>query len=222
MAGVDGCRRGWVVVEWSGRDLMAHLARDMTALVGRLRAGELDAVAVDMPIGLLDHQPRICDTEARKLLGRRRSSIFPTPVRAVLAAADYDEACRLSRAASGKALSKQAYNLLPKMAELDRLVQPADQARLVEAHPECAFARLAGQPLEEPKRTVEGRAIRRRLLRRFHPAFDDLLASDHGLPVLDLIDASVLAITARRLLDGSAHRLGSDLDRRGLRAEIVF
>jgi len=175
-----------------------------------------------MPIGLLDTQPRACDVAARRMLGPRRSSVFPTPVRAVLATTDYRQACELSRRVSGKALSKQAFNLLPKMAELDELMTPTDQDRFVEAHPECAFVRLAGRPLGEPKRTDRGRTQRRRLLATADPSLDRLIASHPELPILDLIDATVLAVTARHVARGTETRLGDDIDRRGLRAQIVF
>ncbi len=221
VVGVDGCRDGWVAVEWSGCRLSAELVATLDRLVARLRAGELAALAIDMPIGLLDDRPRTCDIEARKLLGPRRSSVFPAPVRATLPARDYDEACRLSREASGRAMSKQAFNLLGKIRQLDRLVEPADQHRLVEAHPECAFLRLAGRPPAEAKRSGPGRAMRRRLLGSTDPAFERLLATS-DLPPLDLADAAVLAITARHVAAGSELRLGSDVDRTGLRAEIVY
>lgn len=211
-----------MAVEWSSAGLAASKIDDLEPLIARLRRGDVDAMAIDMPIGLLDGEPRSCDGEARKLLGPRRSSIFPTPVRATLAATDYAEACRLSRQVCGKALSKQAFNLLPKIRELDRLVRPDDQDRLVEAHPECAFVRLAGHPLEHPKRTEDGRATRRRLLEGFHQDFGPLVDNPDRLPLLDLIDAAVLAITASRVANGTEHRLGAEVDRRGLAARIVY
>jgi predicted RNase H-like nuclease len=236
VVGVDGCPGGWAVVEWSTQGVSAQRVEDLAPLLARLRAGQVAAVAIDMPVGLLDHHPRACDVEARRLLGPRRSSIFPTPIRATLDAVDYDDACNRSRAAIGKALSKQAYNLLPKIAELDRLVQPADQDRLVEAHPECAFARLAGEPLAHPKRTAEGQALRIALLAEHHRALGQLIdeyrnirnravssrRDPHHVPLLDLIDATVLAVTACRVADGSEIRLGTDVDRRGLQARIVY
>lgn len=224
VVGVDGCRGGWITVEWSidAGELQADRVDDLAPLIDRLRSGDLQAMAVDMPMGLLDRQPRTCDTQARKLLGPRRSSIFPTPVRATLGARDYRHACQLSAAVSGKALSKQAFNLLPKIRELDQLIEPADQDRLVEAHPECAFVRLAGRPLEHPKRTEAGRAQRRLLLHGHDPSFGALLDHRSDLPVLDLIDAAVLAITAARVATGTERRLISAVDRRGLVAQIVY
>lgn len=235
VAGVDGCRGGWLIVEWTieadaetaGRTEplpppRASVQPDLEELIDRLRRGRLAAVAVDMPIGLLDTQPRPCDVEARKLLGPRRSSVFPTPVRSTLDAVDYEDACRLSRRHSGKALSKQAYNLLPKIRELDRLATPEDQDRLVEAHPECAFVRLAGRPLEHAKRTEAGRQQRRRLLAERDPALGNLIDRFDRLPTLDLIDAAVLTVTAAHVVHRSERRLGAGFDRRGLATRVVY
>ncbi len=220
--GVDGCRGGWVVVSWHEETVHATFTESLATSVEQLRSGAVAAMAVDMPIGMLDGQPRACDVAARKMLGPRRSSVFPTPVRATLAATDYRDACARSIAASGKALSKQAFNLLPKIAELDDLVTPQDQDRLVEAHPECAFVRLADGTLAEPKRTPAGREMRQRLLAAHDPLLGDIVAAHPELPVLDLIDAAVLCITARHVTSGTEHRLGTDVDATGLRAEVVF
>ncbi len=230
VAGVDGCRGRWLVVRRRpGQGARADLVDDLGPVVAQLRRGRLAAMAVDMPIGLLDHHPRQCDVEARALLGPRRSSVFPAPVRAVLGSADYGEARRRSRAAIDLALSRQAFNLLPAIEHLDRLVTTADQDRLVEAHPELAFARLAGGshreatpvPLAEPKRTADGRSARRALLVAEDPVLADLIDTS-PLPPVDLLDAAVLTVTAARVVAGTARRLGTERDHRGRRAEVVW
>ena len=81
----------------------------------RWTTATLAALAVDMPIGLPDDGPRLADQQARRRLGARRSSVFPTPVRATLDAVDYPDALAISRRVSGKGLSKQAFNLLPRI-----------------------------------------------------------------------------------------------------------
>ena len=67
-----------------------------------------DIVAVDVPIGLLDAYEiggRECDRKARRDLEQRGSSVFVPPIRAVLNARCYEEACAVSRASS-KSLSE--------------------------------------------------------------------------------------------------------------------
>ncbi len=97
---------------------------------------------------------------ARRRVGPRRNSVFPAPARAVLGATTYPEACARSRQASGKAISKQLFNILGKIAEVDALVTPALQERFVEMFPEWSLAVLAGAPMAQPKTTAAGRAER--------------------------------------------------------------
>lgn len=224
VAGVDGCRGRWLVVRRAlatGARPTAELLDDLGPLVEDVRRGRLAALAVDMPIALLDHHPRRCDVEARRHLGPRRSSVFPAPVTAVLGATDYDDAKRRSRAAAGVAPSRQAFNLVPAIGHLDPLIEPSDQDRVVEAHPELAFARLAGRPLPHPKKTQEGRAHRRDLLAGHDPGLAELIESS-GLPPIDLLDAAALTVTAWRIVTGDERRLGGQLDTRGRRSEIVW
>jgi predicted RNase H-like nuclease len=183
--------------------------------VAGVEHGDLVAVAVDIPIGLPDRGPRSCDVEARTRLGPRRSSVFPAPVRAVLGCATWEEANARSRAVDGRGLPRQAFNLLPKIGEVDGLLSPARQARIVEAHPELCFASIAGAPLLQPKRTVAGRDVRSALA-------GVVPAPLSGAAADDVLDAHAALWTARRVAAGDEERLGGgERDRRGLRMEIV-
>jgi predicted RNase H-like nuclease len=99
-------------------------------------------MGVDMPIGLGDAAPRVCDIEARKFLGRSRSSVFPAPPRAILGCEDYRTALDIARSTTGRGISKQSFNITAKVAELDRLVQSRTACEIVEVHPECSFLTL--------------------------------------------------------------------------------
>ncbi len=232
VAGVDGCRGGWVVVTaaqaWPDAPvtLAAEVVPGLEPVVERARRGELAAVAVDMPMGLLTDRPRLSDREARAVLGPRRASVFPTPVRAVLGAATYPEACDRSRAACGRALSKQAWFLVDRIRHLDELITRADQDAVVEAHPECAFLRLAaeiegGEPLPS-KHTPEGQRRRVHLLRRHLGRPFDQLWRAAPAPPLDLLDATVLTVTARHVVAGTAIVLGRETDPTGKLAQVVY
>jgi len=231
IAGVDGCPNGWAVATatvagTSLIELDVKMVETLDSTMAEVRSGVLTALAIDMPIGLINEHPRTADVEARKVLGPRRSSVFPTPLLATLDAHDYDEARARSRAACGKALSKQAWHLMPKIRELDALVGAEDQPAVAEAHPECAFLRLqADIPLDHPKSTSEGRALRVGLLRasRHFEAEDlDRALVSKAAPVIDLLDAIALTVTARHMATGTARRLGDQVDHRGRRAEIVY
>src|ERR1700752_3617388 len=162
-AGVDGCRAGWVVVL---AHPLAHHAQEhqVTICAGfdEVLALLPTAVvsAVDIPIGLLaERQPggRDCDRCARRLLGRRASSVFTPPTRPLLDAMHYAQV-------RGHGLSIQAFNILSKIREVDRVMTPALQQRVYEAHPELAFQALARHPIRESKKTVAGREARLQVL----------------------------------------------------------
>ena len=236
VAGVDGCRGGWFVILAAVTASSAQPLRIVACRCARFRdvlslPERPVALAVDMPIGLLDRPVpggRACDREARKLLGRARaSSVFTPPTRPGLSALAYADVPRVN----GTGMSKESFNILPKIREVDEAVGAPDQKRVFEAHPELAFARLAGAPLRHNKKTTEGRRERVRLLWRiFASAFQDpvRLRREHGAANVafdDVVDAYVLAHVADRIRRGSGARLpASDppLDARGLRMEIWY
>ncbi len=232
--GVDGCPGNRWVVARATLDpagdtgaVLEHLevdvVEDLSALIGQVRRGEVSAVGIDIPIGLLDDHPRPADVEARSLLGPRRSSVFPTPVRMTLAGRSYVEVCELSRAACGKAISKQAFHLLDRIRTIDELIRPEDQSRIVESHPELAFMRLNGGPLFTTKHTQDGRRQRRHLLERELPAQEVCrVLSEASAPAPDLLDALSLVTTARRIACSEVIRLGTVFDSTGKRAEVAY
>lgn len=169
---------------------------DYVAPLAPLLEQELAVIAIDIPIGLSDSGARECDVAARKLLQPHGTRVFPAPPRVALAHVDdYDAACRASIAATGKSLSKQTWNLLRSIAEVDAL---AADPRLLECHPELAFALMQGHPVDERKKTPEGRARRLNLLRRWLPDLGDPAYGDDGL------DALACAWSAARIATGTA------------------
>lgn len=197
VAGIDGRQRGWVVATVEVAPGPRLLSLEFVAPFRQAIADpSLSVVAIDMPIGLPEDGPRACDIAARRLLRPHGSRVFPTPLRVCLDHADdYAAACTTSTRASGKALSRQAWNLLPAMAEVDEL---ADDDRLFECHPEIAFALLHGHPIAEAKRTPQGRALRLAALRQWLPDLGDPAFGDDGL------DALACAWTAARIAAGTA------------------
>jgi len=227
VAGVDGCRGGWLVVT-TGLDPTSPVAVSAVAtlapVVERVRAGALAAVGLDMPIGLAAAGRRAADREARSLLGARRSSLFPTPPAAVLDAIDYADALERSRAASGVGLSKQAFYLLPKMREVAAAVTPDLQPAISEAHPETSFSVMGDGPCVHPKRTNAGVDERvARLAPHFPAVAAAIEARPAGAAIDDVLDAFAAAWTARRIATGEALWLGDRTarDPRGLRLTIA-
>jgi predicted RNase H-like nuclease len=217
--GVDGCPGGWAVAELDvelGRVVAIRREASIGTVIGAVARGAAAVAAIDMPIGLPDDDARSCDREARRLLGRARSSVFPAPMRVTLDADDYVHACDLSFAASGKKLSKQAWNLVPKIAEVDAALPNQLVDRVVEAHPELGFLRLVGEGLA-PKASPEGRSARAKALRAVVTTELLLFAE---VPLEDGLDASVNALTARHVHLGSGRRLGSGHDATGKPMQI--
>jgi predicted RNase H-like nuclease len=162
---------------------------------------EAAAVAVDIPIGLPDAGRRRADTLASPALGPRRSSLFPCPPRAVLEVAGYHEALAIARARFGFGISRQSHALRERILEADGVNDP----RMFEGHPELSFARIAGEPLSRSKKSWDGQMSRRRLLGGVGIEIPDRLGGDAGAaPADDVLDAAVLAWTARRIALGEA------------------
>ena len=196
VAGADGRRGGWVVavVDVSGIPRLESL--DYVAPLAPALAPDLAVIAIDMPIGLSDDGPRACDIAARRLLQPHGTRVFPSPPRVSLGHVDdYAAACAAAIAATGKSLSKQTWNLLASIREVDAI---ADDPRIVECHPELAFALMQGHPVDERKKTVEGRARRLDLLRGWLPDLGDPAYGDDGL------DALACAWSAARIATGKA------------------
>jgi predicted RNase H-like nuclease len=227
--GVDGCRAGWIAVCW-GETVAHRLYTSFASLVET----EAQVIAVDMPIGFPDQAGRSAETEARRVLGARKSSLFAMPCRAAVMCEDYREACatNLQNSDPPRKISKQAFHLFPKIREIDALITPAKQNRIHEVHPELAFWHMNGKrPLSHAKK-VQGRPSelgleqRRELLRNAGFPLDQLplsiyRKSDVGAD--DLMDACACAVVARRIADGRASYFPvvPEYDGRGLLMRIA-
>jgi predicted RNase H-like nuclease len=210
--GVDGWRGAWVGALLDGRSVTLLALPDIAAV---LAVPDVELIAIDMPIGLSDDGPRACDIAARRLLGRARSSVFPAPLRAVLGCANYADACAVSRTASGKALSVQAWNLVPAIRALDAALDDVPPGHVLEVHPELAFRALDDR-VETPKASARGLAQRVRALQPAMDVLDALSAAPPGVPAVDALDACAAAWSARRLADGVGDCVGDGtVDRRG-------
>ena len=223
--GADGCKGGgWAVGMIDGEGgLSWHAAASTAALLELADEFDADAVALDVPIGLpaLGGR-RACDDLTRARLGARRSSVFAAPPREVLACATYAEARPLA-----PSLSAQAFGLVPRIREVDEVLRargPEVHRRVVECHPELAFAAMAaGRPLAA-KKTAAGALQRIGLLEEaLEEAGGKGLPSDVPGPASldDALDAAVCALVALRWARGEAEVLGDELDARGTPMRIV-
>ena len=213
LAGVDGCRSGWVAafVRPSGEETRVRITPRFADVVAAPEAPAI--VAVDIPIGLPDRvgpDGRGPERAIRPLLGARQSSVFSVPPRAAIYAPDFDAACAAALAGSEppRKVSKQLFMIAPKICEVDAVLRadPALVSRVYEVHPELAFWSLNGEhALDQPKKVrgvchAPGLALRRDLLVAGGlPAAVVTAAPPKGAGADDLLDALACAAIARRL-----------------------
>lgn len=225
VAGVDGCREGWLCVEERNGIVQGHIFESLAALLVALPTVKI--VAIDIPIGLPEQGRRECDTAARKLLGRPRgSSVFPTPVQGVLHEVKYQVACQKHREIDERGLSRQTFAILPKIRDVNLLLQPNPrlQERIREVHPEVCFTVWDnGVPMEHRKASLAGRTEREQLIDAEWPgqrlAILERLQGTYGYD--DLNDAFAALWTGRRIANGTALVLGDQsIDKYGLRMEM--
>ena len=235
--GVDGCPGGWVVVVHPlDRPELAKIRLADTFRDVLDHGRDAAVIAVDMPIGLPDRigpGGRECDVAARKVLGARQSAVFAMPSRAAVMCEDYRAACDIAAATSDppRRISKQAFNLFPKVREVDALMTPALQKRVREVHPEVAFWSLNGRTALDTAKKVkskpnpEGLAARRLLLANAGYDFSFLETPHFKRSVAgpdDVLDATANASAAARIARGEGMRFPDSpkTDATGLRMEI--
>jgi predicted RNase H-like nuclease len=143
------------------------------------------------------------------MLGAKSSSVFPVPCRAAVYADDYGLACAENQAHYGKKISRQAWNICPKIREMNQFLQDNSGSPGIvgESHPELVFAMLAGKVLISSKKSEIG--IRQRLatLGRYKgggadvydAALDKYLRKDVARD--DVVDAMALQIAAENAVE---------------------
>lgn len=207
-AGADACSGGWVVVVVDDAGFVeAFTAPTIEEADAALAArADVGALCVDIPIGIPDAGSRRADVLARRFISPRGPSVFPTPIRAALLADTYAEAREASVAASGKSLSAQAYAIRERILDVDGLVGQSS-VPIYEGHPEVSFRAMTTEGLAEPKKTFGGLSLRYQLLN------DEGIVVPEGIEKLlkgastdDVLDAAVMAWSARRIARGEADR----------------
>jgi len=229
--GIDGCKAGWLSI---GIDELGRFQFSVLEAISEIDAflAEAKLILVDMPIGLPWQQQTIrgCDTAARKVLSPRGSSVFPVPARPALAMNSYQEGSAENYRHLNKKLSKQSWNIAPKIRELDeylRIVNSAEKVR--EMHPEVAFWALNGKTgLVHKKKLAAGAAERLDILSRYYPGAQQCLARARENYLVkevatdDILDAMVGAVTAMQFPRLSTLPETPLLDEQGLPMEIVY
>jgi predicted RNase H-like nuclease len=229
--GVDACKKGWFAV---ALDRRGNWKIGIFKTIGDFWSSFQNAslILIDIPIGLPYRGKRECDTQTRKILRQRASSVFAVPCREALQVNTYRQACQINKRVTGVKLSIQTWNISAKIREIDKWLchNKKAQTRVRESHPELCFWALAGGcSMTYSKKTAPGFEERLSILNKFYPktgaivdkALDQFLRKD--LTIDDILDALVLAVSA-----GFSSKsiktvpLNPPRDPKGLPMQIVF
>ena len=147
VAGADGCRAGWFTVLLENGHWKVFIFPDIFTLWQECREASL--ILLDIPIGLREKhtKERLCDLQARILLGHERGmSIFPAPCRDAIYTKNYKEACKINKRMTGRKLTIQTWNIIPRIREVDILLKKLKSDRLIvrETHPEICSGHYKG------------------------------------------------------------------------------
>jgi predicted RNase H-like nuclease len=232
--GADGCKEGWFTVKLDeADDWSINVFKTINDLWQTYKHAKL--ILIDIPIGLRGsgNRERICDKEARKLIGPELgSSVFRVPCRAAVYADTYQEASKVNDRITGKKLSQQTWRIIPKIREVDELLRKEKLARsrIREIHPEVCFWALNGrEPIMYPKKSPEGHSERLRVLHKPFLYTDAVV--ERALQTYkrsqvardDILDALVAAVTASREKQGlSTIPASPEVDSDGLPMEMAY
>ncbi len=228
--GIDGCPGGWVYIS-KNKEWEAGIIRSLTDIHHQMARSSL--VLIDMPIGFPDSKNpiRACDSIARKILGKKGSSVFPVPARETLEAESYQEGQKINKEILGRGLSRQSWGLVPRLKELDIYLQGKGRGvNIREAHPEVLFWYLnKKKAIKNEKKTFKGFIDRFNVVSRYYPKainILDFLMENFLRKELkrdDITDALVL-VTSAFLGKVGLQSLPpeGDKDQKGLRREIVL
>lgn len=207
--GVDGCKAGWLCLSLrSGERYPSASVFDVDA---QSLLSEVSTVtAIDIPIGLPSTGARRVDIKARRLLGKLKSSVFPVPVRATLAANSYVTACDKSMRACGKKISKQSFSILPRIRNVDTLLResPTLINSIYEVHPEVSFVHWnLCRPLQHSKKSGFGFMERIKMVEKIYGSSPYRVRAEISRKQAtddDILDAFAALWTAQRIHDGKA------------------
>jgi predicted RNase H-like nuclease len=196
--GLDGFSRGWVAVTLDGEAQNISFHANVTEAL----SVKFDRAGIDIPIGMTEDGDRACDLLARQTLRPHISRVFTGARRWLWQEFDDpDKANREAQRRGQKRVSRQLWHLGPKIMEVDAFLRTRPLIEVCEVHPELVFLRLNGSKPLPAKKSEEGDALRRRLLKR--EGFRDIdrwleeTRIGTGAKRDDVLDACAVAISAR-------------------------
>jgi len=202
VAGVDAALGGWiaVILDGEGFERAELVPADFAQVLASLL--DVQVIGVDVPIGLPTEGRRRADIEARAFLGVRRSAVFFAPP-----AGSFDAKTYADARVRHPSMSAQTWALERAIVDVERY---AGDPRVHEVHPEVSFRALYASEVPFAKRSWNGSQLRMELLREAGIAIPSDLGVPGRAPVDDIVDAAIVAWTARRMASGLSKTLPAD------------
>ena len=226
--GVDGCRGGWIAAVLDHGELRLERYDSISAMVNAYPT--FDAFMIDMAIGLRNStEQNRPDHDAKIELGAKASTVFPIPSREAVYAEGEEAQKEANKRTLDKSLAKQSLGIIPKIKELDKFLDehPEYKNRILESHPEVAFARLNGSVVMSRKKEEPGLSVRRHILSEYldkkdlSGLYDKAKELECGQD--DLIDAICLAVTGALHAHGQTETIPEkpEKDEKGLLMQLT-
>ena len=221
--GIDGCRAGWITAKVGDKNsLIFHIVENLND--DYLKQSNLSYIGIDIPLHLSHTGKRLAEIEARGLLKKRACTIFSPPTLNALMAKNYIDACDVNFKECGKRISKQSWNLFPKIIEAHTFLENNSISKLgvFEVHPELSFMAMNDMNLiEVSKKTDIGKEIRIKLIQKFFPnfSFESVRNKYKKNQVLDddILDSISVLWSTQRIVDNIAQFVPKDPEKINMR-----
>ena len=191
-------------------------------------------ILIDIPIGLKagGSGERLSDPGARSILKARKSSIFSVPCREAVYAESYEKACEVNKQLTGKSISKQAWNIIPKIRDVDAFLVENEvfRGKIRETAPEICFQAFAGFPTKCSKKSQGGFLERIQALKNICLFTDEIVEAAlskyrrREVTKDDILDALAAAITAKMGYNYGFEYVPCmpEIDSKGLKIQMIY
>ena len=221
--GIDGCKAGWIIAKTlENESISFQIIKNLNDVY--LEGINVSHIGIDIPLQLSHTGKRFAEIEARSLLKNRACTIFTPPTLNALRAKNYMDACEVNFNECGKRISKQSWNLFPKIKEAQEFLEnkSINKLRVFEVHPELSFMAMNDMILvQASKKTDIGREIRIKLIQKFFPKFSfESVRNEYKKNQAlddDILDSVSVLWSTQRIVDNIANFVPKDPKRIDMR-----
>ena len=221
--GIDGCKAGWIIAKTlENESISFQIIKNLNDVY--LEGINVSHIGIDIPLQLSHTGKRFAEIEARSLLKNRACTIFTPPTLNALRAKNYMDACEVNFNECGKRISKQSWNLFPKIKEAQEFLdnKSINKLRVFEVHPELSFMAMNDMSLvQASKKTDIGREIRIKLIQKFFPKFSfESVRNEYKKNQAlddDILDSVSVLWSTQRIVDNIANFVPKDPKRIDMR-----